>query len=71
VNCRQGVQVCNEIERLLMVLQLDVLSNGSKVVTKVETTSGLDSRENAHSLERTVREQTVSQERVCFGQFNF
>ena len=38
----QGVQVGDEIERLLVVLQSDVLANGTKVVAPVKTPRRLD-----------------------------
>ena len=47
-NRGQGVQVGNEIEgRLGLVLQVDVLADGAKVVAPVETAGRLDAGKDA------------------------
>jgi hypothetical protein len=46
---RQGVQVGDEIERIVgLILQFDVLPNRAEIVAPVKTASRLDAGENSH-----------------------
>lgn len=47
-NGRQGVQIGDEVERLIVVLQVDVLLDRTEVIAPVESTCGLDTGENTH-----------------------
>src|ERR1700761_2578259 len=44
----QRVQIRNEVERLLIVLQSDVLLDRSKVVAPMKPTGRLDTRKDSH-----------------------
>ncbi len=44
----QGVQVGDEVERLLIVLQLNVLADRAEIIAPMGKAGGLDSGEHAH-----------------------
>ena len=46
----QRVQVGDEVVRLLVVLQVDVLADGAEVVAPVESAGGLNAAENLHDF---------------------
>ena len=43
VNGREGVQIGNEVKRLLVILQVDVLTDGAEIVAPMRHTGWLDS----------------------------
>jgi hypothetical protein len=46
----QGMQIGDEIKRLFVPLQGNVLPDGSEVIAPVETPCGLNARKNTHDL---------------------
>src|SRR4029078_10255949 len=50
-NRRQGMQIGDEVERLLVVLKCNVLADRAEVIPPVKTTGGLKAGENAHGKE--------------------